>query len=359
MGHGKPNVIDLFCGCGGLSEGFKQAGYSIVAAVEKDSAAARTYAINHPEVILYPQDIRALPTASLALSGRVDVIIGGAPCKPFSPANRRSSPESHPEQPLYQEFLRLVRDTLPIAFVFENVPQIQQMRTARRGMSVADDILHQAKHLGYITFLGVINAASYDVPQERKRIVIVGTKKHAFQVPPVLKPETLITVYDAISDLPEHTYLNRNSPRNFSYDTPPKSNYQAARRTNSQEIIDHFSIDHGSEVLQRFSHIPPGGNWRDVPEKLLAHSSTRNKHSNIYRRLDWAKPAPTITHIRKCLLIHPKFNRTISAREGARLQSFDDTYRFSGSKDQVYQQIADAVPPILARAIAQQLLKVL
>lgn len=358
MNCSMPRVVDLFSGCGGLSEGFSQAGFDITVAVEKDAAAAKTYAANHPDTKIIVEDIRSVSPRELGVF-EVDVVIGGFPCRPFSTANRQNQGRGHPDWPLHHEFLRIIRETNPRAFVIENVPAIDKSEGPHRARSVLNDIVEQASRLGFHTTHDVLNAAYFGVPQERERRFIIGSKgvKPFFPVPIELDTDDWVTVADAISDLPEAVYTDINRPQRFAYCSEPQGAYQEARRRDSGDVVDHLCTKHGNAVIQRYKTIPPGCNWHKIPRRLLAHTNTKNMHSNLYRRLDWQNLAPTIAHIRKCHLIHPSFHRTLSAREGARLQSFNDTYHFYGNKDQVYQQIADAVPPLLARAVAQHLIK--
>lgn len=346
-----PLCVDLFSGSGGFSTGFKKAGYKIVLAVEKNTSAAETYSANHPETAVIKDDIKNIKVMDLELKSKIDIIIGGFPCKPFSSANRTNSGTLHKDNQLYLEFLSFLRHIEPRQFVIENVPGLKSQNKV-----IIESILDTTKGMGYKVEVDIINMAKYGLPQERERIFIIGSKSKPINFPEsvLTTADKWITVGEAISDLQEEVCSDPSYV--FDYQVEPKNTYQIMRRYGSFKLYNHFCTDHSEKVLQKIRCIPPGGNWRNIPYDLLTKQERTNKHSNSYRRLRNDNPSPTITNIRKTVLIHPQFQRTLSAREGARLQGFDDTYLFKGTKDDVLQQIADAVPPIISECLANKLI---
>jgi DNA (cytosine-5)-methyltransferase 1 len=359
----QPVAIDLFSGAGGMSTGFMKAGINIKLAIEKNSSAAKTYKHNHPNTSILNKDIQSLEISNLGYKNQeIDLIFGGFPCKPFSNANRnKRNRESlfHPDLYLYQDFLRFIEYFSPKVFVVENVGGINSIVNPDTSKSILDEFLEFTQKLGYYVNWQILRMTKFGIPQDRDRIFLIGGKKHNIPIPepPYPDPNEWITVEDAISDLPFNTTTNPHEV--LDYSTCPQTKYQKARRISSNILVNHFCTEHKSEAIKKFSTVPPGGNWRNIPTGLFGNKDTKNKHSNLYRRLEWNKPAPTITHIRKTMLIHPSENRTLSAREAARLQGFDDNYHFFGNKNEIYQQITDAVSPIVAEVIAKKVINYL
>lgn len=367
----EPNALDLFAGAGGLSEGFEKAGYKIVAAIDHNQEAVRTYAYNHPQTKVICKDIRKIKASEL-LEGTecsphdIDVIIGGPPCEGFSTVGYRRP--SDPRNTLFDEFLRIVKDIQPKAIVIENVVGLLSMERGR----VVENVKKAIEELGYKVAVDVLTAADYGVPQMRQRVFFLGLNSrskptfprptHREKSPQQLLPfhhlqtHYYITVEDAISDLPP---LKAGEGKEAEeYTSPPKTEYQRERRIGSNMLYNHSASCHTPLVLTRIRHIPPGGNHANLPPYLQLKSG----YPNIYGRLVWNKPADTITGNCGCVsapgrFIHPRDDRVITVREAARLQSFDDKYRFFGNRTSQYKQVGNAVPPLLARAIAAELLK--
>ncbi len=363
MGNG--TVIDLFCGAGGLSEGFRQAGYTVLAGNDFFDAAGETFAATHREARFLPGAIQRysaqdfLEAAGLQ-PGELDVLVGGPPCQGFSVYNHQRG--LHDERSsLYREYLRIVAGLKPNWIVLENVTGM----TSAGGGAAVGAILAGLKDLGYEVEAKILRAEEYGVPQERRRLVFIGNRLGL----PIRFPEPthgpgllpLVTIKDAIADLPS---LKNGEERGvITYETEPQSSYQAELRDGSNCVDNHAAAKLSKVNLERLKHIPQGGSWRDIPVDLLPEGMKRAKrsdHTKRYGRLSWNGLASTI--LTKCdphwgAYFHPNQDRTLTVREAARLQSFPDWFEFKGSRTDQYVQVGNAVPPLLGRAIAQALRK--
>ncbi len=339
----KMNVLDLFCGAGGLSLGFKLAGFKIVGGVEWDKAAMETHSNNFKSKFEYCGDIKNITNEQIEKElGGVDVIIGGPPCQGFSAANRHEKEDSDPRNKLFFEYLRFVKTIKPKAFVIENVRQIL---TKDNGYA-KDRILEITEDLGYNVQVRVLLASDYGVPQNRRRAVFVGIRKDigkVFDFDSMIK-KPLVTVYDAIGDI---CYPDKNISNDFL-------NYV---RDNDGKLENHDPKFPNEKVQKRMSFVPQGGNWQNVPVELW-DTQRDNRHSSAYRRLDFNEPSITIDtgHMN---YFHPVENRIPTVRESARLQSFPDSFVFFGNQGQQFRQVGNAVPPLMAKAIATQLYNIL
>lgn len=358
-----PNLtaIDLFCGAGGLSEGFRQAGYHVLAGNDFDETAGKTFAATHREAKFLPgpiQDYTAkdfLKAAKLK-SGELDILIGGPPCQGFSVYNHQRG--LHDERSsLYKEYLRVVKGLRPKWVVLENVTGM----TSAGGGAAVQAILDGLKALGYVVDKKILKAEEYGVPQERRRIVFIGNRIGA----PIPWPEPthgpgllpFVTVADAIGDLPA---LGNGEDRGvLPYAREATSEYQAMLRGGSNAVTNHSAARLSALNLQRMKHIPEGGSWRDIPFELLPAGMKRAKrsdHTKRYGRLRWKGLASTI--LTKCdphwgAYFHPEQDRALTVREAARLQSFPDWFDFQGSRTEQYVQVGNAVPPLLGCRIAE------
>jgi DNA (cytosine-5)-methyltransferase 1 len=354
-------VIDLFCGAGGLSDGFRQAGYHVLAGNDFFDAAGETYAQTHREAKFLPgpiQDYTAsdfLKAASLR-PGELDVLVGGPPCQGFSVYNHQRG--LHDERSsLYREYLRVVEGLQPNWVVLENVTGM----TSAGGGAAVHAIIKGLNSLGYDVRSEILRAEEFGVPQERRRIVFIGNKlglpiaypnpTHGFGARP------RITIGDAISDLPA---LANGEERGIqAYACEPQSEFQRQMRGGANAVTNHSAATLSKINLERLKHIPPGGSWRDIPIELLPEGMKRAKrsdHTKRYGRLSWDGLASTI--LTKCdphwgAYFHPDQDRTLTVREAARLQSFPDWFEFKGSRTDQYVQVGNAVPPLLGRAIAR------
>jgi DNA (cytosine-5)-methyltransferase 1 len=362
----KPVAIDLFAGAGGLSLGFSKAGFQIAQAIERDPHAAKTYRRNHPDVDVLEADIGSVdPRACLKRlglrPGDVSAVIGGPPCQGFSTSNRRTRNSANPKNGLYEEFFRFVRLIEPAWFVLENVSGMKEFE----GGYVINEIDATCERMGYRSTWTVLNAVEYGVPQIRRRIFVVGNRLGVpFEFPPPTHGPGLekpITVGRAISDLPvlgngaSTDYLRYR--RSGCQLTVYQRTMQSDNGANGQVQGNLVSLNNAL-VLKRYRYIGPGENWEAIPRRLIKNYQNPSLcHTGIYHRLEWARPAKVIGNFRKNMLIHPRRDRGLSVREAARLQSFPDSYVFLGSIGFQQQQVADAVPPLLAEAVAGSVLR--
>lgn len=359
-------VIDLFCGAGGLSEGFRQAGYRVLAGNDFFDAAGETFAATHREAKFLPGAIQQyspedfLEAAGLH-PGELDVLVGGPPCQGFSVYNHQRG--LHDERSsLYLEYLRIVAGLLPNWVVLENVTGM----TSAGGGAAVGAIIEGLGNLGYKVEAKILRAEEYGVPQERRRLVFIGNRiglPIEFPEPthgPGLLP--LVTIEDAIGDLPK---LKNGEERGvMAYGSEARSEYQAELRGGSNSVDNHAAAKLSKVNLDRLKHIPQGGSWRDIPIDLLPEGmkkAKRSDHTKRYGRLRWDGLASTI--LTKCdphwgAYFHPDQDRTLTVREAARLQAFPDWFEFKGSRTEQYVQVGNAVPPILGRAIAQVLRRI-
>lgn len=353
--------VDLFCGAGGLSEGFRKNGFDILLANDFDTWCEATYKLNHPETefISGPiQDISAHQILALLgmKQGELDCIIGGPPCQAFSVYNHQRG--MHDERSgLFREYLRIVEGLLPKYVVIENVPG---MNSVEDGIAVKE-IKQGLKSLGYNVEVSLLKAEDYGVPQERRRLIFIGNRIGADIVFP--KPThgegllPYVNVWDAISDLPP--LQNGEGSEVMNYILPPQSEYQIMIREGAQMIFNHVAPFLGSINLDRLKYIPEGGSWRDIPQELLPAGmkrARRSDHTKRYGRLRKDGFASTI--LTKCdphwgAFFHPEQDRVITVREAARLQCFPDRIRFEGSRVEQYKQVGNAVPVLLSAAVAK------
>ena len=368
----RPLAIDLFSGAGGMSQGFKQAGFQIVQAIECNNHATQTYQENHSETDLLESPIENLNPENCmsrlgVRPGDLTLLIGGPPCQGFSESNRRTRNVSNPKNYLYKEFIRFLGALQPAWFVMENVAGL---KTLDRG-SILDRIMTECRSMGYVVESYLLNAADYGVPQLRRRLFIVGNRL-GLSIP---QPEPThgqgkrpwITVRQAIADLPSLTngagldclvYPSLNQ-RFFRTRLRHYQSQMRAGMNRTTKIQGNLVTNSAQKIIDRYKHIKSGQNWEAIPDDLMDNYEDTNRcHTGIYHRLEWDKPAKVIGNFRKNMLIHPREHRGLSVREAARLQSFPDDYVFLGSIGFQQQQVADAVPPLLAEAAAKLIRKV-
>jgi DNA (cytosine-5)-methyltransferase 1 len=361
----RPTAIDLFCGAGGLSEGFRQAGFEVLAGNDFDDTAGLTFCATHPttKFIGGPiQDISAaefLSTTGL-VKGELDCLIGGPPCQAFSVYNHQRGMHdlrSH----LFREYLRIVDGLSPKWIVMENVRGILSVGGGEAVRSIESGL----NALGYRVEMQLLKAEEFGVPQERRRIVFIGTRTEL----PIRFPTAthchdgtpFTTIRQAIADLPALNNGGCIGPTPYSIKA--QSNFQSEMRLASPLILNHSAPKLSAINLERMKYIPQGGSWRNIPLDLLPEGMKRAKrsdHTKRYGRMTWNGLACTI--LTKCdvhwgAYIHPEQDRAISVREAARLQSFPDWFEFKGSMTDQYVQIGNAVPPLLGKNIALAILK--
>lgn len=326
----KYNYIDLFSGAGGMTLGFEQAGFSNVFSVEFDTTFAKTYKKNFPNHTLIVQDIKNITEKEIKkLIGnkKIHVIVGGPPCQGFSIAGRigRSFIEDK-RNDLFKEFVRFVSIIKPSTFVLENVAAMERHN---KGETI-NEILEAFSNIGYKLKYKVLNSADYNVPQERRRIFIVGVKgsENHFEYPKKIKKK--ISIKEAIGDLPQ------------------LSNGEDSK------IKNHSAMKHTKQMLNKMSYIKDGGDRFDIPEEIRPKSGDSRK----YIKYNSKEPSVCVTgDMRK--IFHYNQNRALTARELARLQTFPDSFIFYGTSGKIQQQIGNAVPVVLAKAIALQIKELL
>ena len=252
---------------------------------------------------------------------------------------------------LYMEYMRLVKEVRPDWVVFENVKGLIETENG----FFLEAVLDGFKKLGYTTNHFVLNSANFGVPQRRNRLFIIGSL-HGIEVSaPQSSVKKHRTVKDAIHDLPE--LENGDAPDLEKYAKSAESTYAKKMRGKLDECWNNVVTDNAPHILKRYAYIPQGGNWEDIPKRLMAnYTDVTRCHTGIYRRLKEDEPSVVIGNFRKNMLVHPWKNRGLSVREAARLQSIPDWFRFSGSIGFQQQQVGNAVPPLLAQAVLMQLM---
>jgi len=386
----KYNMIDLFSGVGGLSCGFMMEGFTPIFANDFDKEISDSYIYNHPNIEFYFGDIKKLDYNVIGKEcdikiDEVDIIVGGPPCQGYSMANRKRI-ENDSRNFLFLEFVRCVKHFQPKCFLIENVlgMNAEKINEDNEDKSVMNTMHDYFKGIGYEVVFTSFKSEEYGVPQYRRRIMIIGTcikdrmdpfrlgnlglltKSHksiemirnkgnsdqlSFELADNNKLLNPVTVWEAISDLPE---IEAGEGSNeMDYLKVSQNDYQKIMRKNSIKLYNHKSTPHSEEALKRIKLIKQGENFRNLPEEL----KTKSVHSGAYGRLEQDFLSPTITTRFDTpstgRVIHPFNNRTLTVREAARLQSFPDAYKFIGSRTSQGKQIGNAVPPLVAKAIAK------
>jgi DNA (cytosine-5)-methyltransferase 1 len=343
----KPRVIDLFAGVGGLSLGFEKKGFDVVLANEYDASIAASYIANHKNTKMIVGDITSLDLEDTfgKLAGTIDVVIGGPPCQGFSQKGQRKT--IHDERNfLFKYYVSVVELVNPKYFVMENVPNLL---TAEGGY-FRHEIEELFNKLGYSLEYGVLNASDYGVPQNRRRAVIIGKLNGDAPKLPVPKRND-VTIWDAISDL---AYLESGEgSEEQEYKYPAESDYEKMLRKDSSKLFNHIATKHSPLALERLALIPPNAGREVLPKEHL----TKSIYSGTWTRMKKDEISVTITTRfdtpSSGKFTHPFLNRAITVREAARIQSFPDNFHFVGNKGSQMKQVGNAVPPLLAAAIAE------
>lgn len=345
-------VLDLFCGAGGFSYGLeKNIHFKTVVAVDFNEKALETFHKNIPEAEIINGDITNIKIKkeiiAKSLNAKVNMIIGGPPCQGFSLKGKKMG-LNDPRNFLFNEYLNLVSVIKPDVFVIENVKSL--MSTSSGWFK--NEIINRVQEMGYFVSCGVLTASDFGVPQARQRAIFICCKYKIIDLPEP-KNNKKVTVRDAISDL---AYLESGEGDFVQpYTTQPASSYQIEMRKGSIALYNHKASNHLDIAIKKMSLIPPESGKEFLPKSLLG----KQKFNGTWGRLKWDEVSPTIdTRFDACSNgknNHPFLNRAITPREAARLQSFDDKFIFIGPKVYIRQQIGNAVPPLLAKAIADKI----
>jgi DNA (cytosine-5)-methyltransferase 1 len=411
-------TLDLFCGAGGLTEGFHLAGFSTIGGVDVDPDAIATFAKNFPQATSICGDIRkaGIRERSVELARRADMVVGGPPCQAFSQVRNHARLIDDPRNSLYREFVHVIAETLPRAFVMENVTGMEQMGVREQ---IAEDLSLNGE---YLVRSQIVDAADFGVPQTRKRLVFLGCHRRLNIEPPHLQGSGatsalsltrrngkrpvhyevdhlsplwsptlaevlenpcklgIVTVAQAISDLRVLQVGNRRDSIPYAKLPPPESAYQAFMREGAGTDIHNVQVPRiNADTALRLRSIPQGGNHLDIPDELLKRYLTgqrwgqdngtgklSRRHFYAYRKLHpdiWAWTLNT----KADSAYHYSVNRALSVREFARIQSFPDRFVFTtdarkgmlpgridgGPAHSRYRQVGNAVPPLLGFAIAR------
>lgn len=346
----KYTVLDLFCGCGGISLGFQLAGFDIIGGVDNNEYATKTFAQNFRKATVLCTDITSITNEQIIDKYRnVDIIVGGPPCQGFSSANRWQKESDDPRNKLFFEYLRFVKVLNPKVVMIENVRGL----LSRDNGYAKERIITLLSEMGYSVNVSILDAAEYGVPQNRKRAIFVAIRKdfkdEIFNFEN-LKKQPKVTVSDAISELYDF------EQQKGEIATPKATNKYLQYIHGKSKIVSNHEIKYPAEIVQkRISYVPQGGNWQDVPIELWPNSR-ENRHSSAYKRLDPKAQSCTIdTGNAHSNYFHPIFNRIPTVRESARLQSFNDDFIFVGPRGSQYRQVGNAVPPLLAKAVAAEI----
>lgn len=334
----KPTAIDLFCGCGAVSQGIKSR-FDVIAAVDNDPIAAMTYRANHKDVDFFEEDITTLNPLQLrkAANGKdINLLIVCAPCQPFSSQNSKHCFDDRTL--LILQAYRYAKVLKPDLIFFENVKGL----TSPKHKAIINKLQQDLKEIGYSAWLGPkeLDAADYNVPQRRRRCIMMCALQEDL-LPLIPEPITphgqRISVWGAIGDL---------------------ASISSGEKT-SDEL--HFARTHQSIALERFKYIKKNGGSRfDLPEELTLECHKKHKgHPDVYGRMAWHNVAPTLTtgctDVTRGRFIHPVDDRAISLREAARLQTFPDNFQFCGCPQAIARQIGNAVPVELVKALAAEM----
>lgn len=354
---GKYKIVDLFAGVGGLSYGFSQLDeFEIIMANEIDQDISKAYSLNHPDVNMLNCDICDLTEAVIMEAigtAAIDIVVGGPPCQSYSTLGKRQLDD---RANLFMQYKRVLSIIKPKAFVFENVSGILSMD---RG-NLFKNVRREFEELGYKLKYKVLNAVDYGIPQQRERVILVGfLNENNYEYPAPTHGEGLIpyvTLKDAIGDLPA---LNSGETNN-SYASDISNAFLAfVRKSGATKLTEHSAPKSRAHMLKIMQALQDGQTKDDLPKDLRPKSG----YCNTYAKLWWNKPSTTITRNFACpsssRCIHPRDSRALTNREGARIQSFPDDYKFYGTGSKQRLEIGNAVPPLLSVAIAKEMLKCL
>ena len=334
-------IIDLFCGIGGLSLGFEQAGFEVVSAIDMWDDAIKTFNHNRKEKVaktISVEEYNDVELPAIVASNRITGIIGGPPCQGFSTVGRRDIDDARNK--LYLEFYKAVKIAHPDFFVIENV---KGMLTLNKGAFVRDIIERFGPDgLGYSISYKLLNAADYGIPQNRFRVFYVGIKGKEFVFPEPYGYR--LSAKDGISDL-----LGSD---NTHYGSEPQNDFQREMRGDQKHPINQDYTEHSEQTVRIISMIPDGGNIKSLPPEYWQV----RKYNKAFERMSSERPSNTIDTGHRNYF-HYAEPRIPTVRESARIQSFPDSFEILGTRGSQYKQVGNAVPPVLARIIAEEIKK--
>lgn len=391
------NILDTFAGAGGFSLGFQLAGCEVSGAIERDQWAADTFAFNHPKATVLVGDIESFTNATLSNAfgnkKRPNIILGGPPCQGFSVCRKAAGDPTDPRNSLFSQFLRMAEVFTPDLMIMENVPNLIKARTASK-QRVIDVIVLELQKRGFYVYFDILHAAHFGVPQIRQRLFVIASRlklTRPFPAPThtdirgaeqdlfLKQLKECPSLWSAISDLPQ--LEARQGSEEMPYDQPPQNNYQRLMREHSAAVFNHKAMHHSTRMIARFASMKWGDSASDVPSHLKPYGRNSNgtisekTYDQNNRRMYPDKPCHTVPASFYANFVHPYQNRNFTAREGARIQSFPDWYVFKGKptvvshkllaregRDQElflcqYNQIGNAVPPLLAKVIAENIIE--
>lgn len=335
-------IIDLFCGIGGLSLGFEQAGFDVVSAIDMWSDAIKTYNHNRKKKVgqvISVEEFNDTTLKELLETEKITGVIGGPPCQGFSTVGQRDI--NDPRNKLYLEFYKTVKLSKPDFFVIENV---KGLLTLNKGAFVKDILNRFGENgLGYSISYKLVNAADYGVPQNRYRVFFIGIKGKKFTFPESLP--YILSAKDGISDL---------DGNEGEYNDKPENDFQKKMRGRLNKPFNHEFTSHTEQTVSIISQIPDGGNIKSLPREYWEV----RKYNKAFERMSSVRPSNTIDTGHRNYF-HYSENRIPTARESARIQSFPDSFEILGTRGSQYKQIGNAVPPMLAKAIAEAIIKAL
>lgn len=320
--------IDLFSGAGGFSLGFDKKGFKNVFSVDIEPSFCETYNYNFPEHNLIQKDICEVTDSELKYLkeyDKIDVVIGGPPCQGFSIAgNIGRKFIDDPRNKLFKEFVRVVKVIEPTYFVMENVARLYNHNKGKTRKEIISDF----ENLGYKVKCEILNSADYGVPQVRKRVIFIGTKNNQEILFPKRKVDQYITVKEALSSYPK------------------------LESGQESKVPNHIAMSHSEQMLHKMSFVSDGGNRNEIPVQI------RPKSGDVRKYIKYASDKPSVCvtgDMRK--IFHYEQNRALTVRELAKLQSFPDDFVFKGNRISQQQQVGNSVPPKMAEAIAEIIIK--
>jgi len=386
----KLSHIDCFSGAGGICTGFRAVGINTKIAIEYVSSCVQTYKDNHPNVHVILNDIRKVKTNEIKKilgneHNQIDIVTSGMPCETFSTAGSTSRSFYDDRQYLFQQGIRIAKATNAKIILFENVTGIMSKTIAKGNKRlIIDELYSNLRDAGYGNFIPVIlNASDFGVPQSRERffVLAVNNKNWKLEEPTPFNKNKIITVKEALLDLPDveiNTGIEKKEYNKKDSDYSLLMKDEKFWKIKFNNILTyHMPPNHRSCTIERFKLINPGEGLKDLFYKLDEKQIKNYQKNRILpkkyyiqrnRRLQLNSISPTVTS--HCLdeLIHPIHDRALTVRECARLQGFPDAYNFSGGPyiiphlyhiQDKYEQIGDAVPPLLAYAWGKLIIKLL